>query len=728
MPGKKKATTANLGSLVIKDRFKGSNVKKKNENSWMHTSELQDGYDWGRLNLQSVTEQSNLDDFLATAELAGTEFAAEKMNIKVIDPNLHTGLPNKEELAEIREKHAKNQSLLTIPRRPQWNSTTTPDELERMERESFLKWRKHHAVIQEEMQILMTPFERNLEVWRQLWRVIERSDIVVQIVDARNPLMFRCPDLEKYVKEVNPLKENIILVNKADLLSKVQRQKWKKYCTDHGIQVAFWSAKAETDRIQKLQSQTDDNQKTSKDEEDADDEEEEEEDVEPAAVTLDNRFDGINVQESLEETSENQQTTHNETENQSDLISSEAVGSSDMNQSQNRESNLSQSCESQSQSTFVLAREATNEINSITDSKINRESHSAEPTSSVPVIENKLRDIGLNSENREVVNNRGHEGSLTEVEDGLDSEVLNGDQLIDLFKTSHTGQKVKEGQLTIGLVGYPNVGKSSTINALLQCKKVQVSSTPGRTKHFQTLYLDSNLLLCDCPGLVMPSFVSTKAEMVTNGVLPIDQMRDFKPAINLVSQVIPRRVFETTYGITIIKPKEGEDPNRPPSAMELVNAYAYIRGFMNTKGMPDAHRASRLILKDFVNGRLLYCHPPPGVCPEDFEPVRSHEPDLNEKRSLKDKQVIVVSEDGIRHKHHPENSVDTTFFQQQSLAGHSKGVHGVKDFSRVSNYTTHASKANLTPEERALAKPWKKHGNRNKKAKLRKTYGHLDIK
>jgi len=34
-------------------------------------------------------------------------------------------------------------------------------------------------------------------------------------------------------------------------------------------------------------------------------------------------------------------------------------------------------------------------------------------------------------------------------------------------------------------VGYPNVGKSSTINTLLEVKKVPVSATPGRTKHFQ---------------------------------------------------------------------------------------------------------------------------------------------------------------------------------------------------------------------------------------------------
>jgi len=37
------------------------------------------------------------------------------------------------------------------------------------------------------------------------------------------------------------------------------------------------------------------------------------------------------------------------------------------------------------------------------------------------------------------------------------------------------------------MVGYPNVGKSSTINRLIGTKKIAVSSTPGKTKHFQTL-------------------------------------------------------------------------------------------------------------------------------------------------------------------------------------------------------------------------------------------------
>ena len=50
-----------------------------------------------------------------------------------------------------------------------------------------------------------------------------------------------------------------------------------------------------------------------------------------------------------------------------------------------------------------------------------------------------------------------------------------------------------EKQLTVGFVGYPNVGKSSTINKLVGTKKVAVSATPGKTRHFQTIHLDDEV-------------------------------------------------------------------------------------------------------------------------------------------------------------------------------------------------------------------------------------------
>ena len=93
----------------------------------------------------------------------------------------------------------------------------------------------------------MTPYEKNLEFWRQLWRVIERSDLIVQIVDCRHPLMFRSQDLEKYVKEVSELKQNLLLVNKSDFLTLEQRKSWAEHFRKENIKFAFFSAITEDD-------------------------------------------------------------------------------------------------------------------------------------------------------------------------------------------------------------------------------------------------------------------------------------------------------------------------------------------------------------------------------------------------------------------------------------------------------------------------------------------------
>ncbi|VDP93805.1 unnamed protein product [Echinostoma caproni] len=71
--------------------------------------------------------------------------------------------------------------------------------------------------------VVLTPFEKNLEFWRQLWRVVERSDLLVQIVDARQPLLYYSSDLEAYARDVDPNKRCIVLVNKSDFLTEEQR-------------------------------------------------------------------------------------------------------------------------------------------------------------------------------------------------------------------------------------------------------------------------------------------------------------------------------------------------------------------------------------------------------------------------------------------------------------------------------------------------------------------------
>lgn len=208
-----------------------------------------------------------------------------------------------------------------------------------------------------------------------------------------------------------------------------------------------------------------------------------------------------------------------------------------------------------------------------------------------------------------------------------------------IFATAFaTASTPAPSKLVVGLVGYPNVGKSSTINALLGEKKVSVSSTPGKTKHFQTIHLSPAIVLCDCPGLVFPQFATTKAALVCDGVLPIDQMREHIGPIGLVVRRVPRGILEGTYGLRIRRrgvEDGGEGDGEEVTAEDLLVSYAskfvilraptwpnaleVARGFARAgQGLPDEARAARYILKDYVSGKLLFSHPPPGVDDDAF--------------------------------------------------------------------------------------------------------------
>jgi len=147
-------------------------------------------------------------------------------------------------------------------------------------------------------------------------------------------------------------------------------------------------------------------------------------------------------------------------------------------------------------------------------------------------------------------------------------------QLVDRLVEFTDASGQPPSKVVIGLVGYPNVGKSSTINSLLGEKKVSVSSTPGKTKHFQTIHLSDNIILCDCPGLVFPQFATTKADLVCDGVLPIDQMREYTGPISLVVKRLPREILEATYGLSIKTHRIEDGGDGTISAGNFLIAYA----------------------------------------------------------------------------------------------------------------------------------------------------------
>jgi large subunit GTPase 1 len=52
------------------------------------------------------------------------------------------------------------------------------EKLDANEKQAFLTWRRKLASLEENEKLVLTPFEKNLDIWRQLWRVLERSDLV----------------------------------------------------------------------------------------------------------------------------------------------------------------------------------------------------------------------------------------------------------------------------------------------------------------------------------------------------------------------------------------------------------------------------------------------------------------------------------------------------------------------------------------------------------------------
>lgn len=82
------------------------------------------------------------------------------------------------------------------------------------------------------------------------------------------------------------------------------------------------------------------------------------------------------------------------------------------------------------------------------------------------------------------------------------------------------------------------------------------------------------MVLCDCPGLVFPQFTTTKADLVCDGVLPIDQMREFTGPISLITKRFPQEVLEKTYGLSIKTTSVAEGGDGSVTAENLLIAYA----------------------------------------------------------------------------------------------------------------------------------------------------------
>lgn len=192
--------------------------------------------------------------------------------------------------------------------------------------------------------------------------------------------------------------------------------------------------------------------------------------------------------------------------------------------------------------------------------------------------------------------------------------------LLRQFGKLHIDKK----QISVGLIGYPNVGKSSVINTLRSKKVCKVAPIAGETKVWQYITLMKRIFLIDCPGVVYPS-AETDTEKVLKGVVRVELVQNPEDYIDEVIKRVRKEYLVKTYKI------DGWE-----TATEFLEKMAARTGKLLKKGEPDINQVARMVLNDWQRGKLPFY-----VAPEGFEVPLSKQPkedDHKEKKTIDEQQ------------------------------------------------------------------------------------------
>lgn len=188
-------------------------------------------------------------------------------------------------------------------------------------------------------------------------------------------------------------------------------------------------------------------------------------------------------------------------------------------------------------------------------------------------------------------------------------------QLLRQFSALHSERK----QISVGLIGGPNTGKSSIINTLLKKKVCNVAPIPGETKVWQYVSLMKRIYLIDCPGVVPPSSQDTPTDLVLRGVVRVEKVEQPEQYIESLLSRVKRRHMEKTYQLT------GWE-----NATEFLELLARKGGRLLRGGEPDLDGVAKMVLNDFMRGNIPWFTPPPAPDAGDAETINGRKGKLGE--------------------------------------------------------------------------------------------------
>ncbi|KAA0185723.1 Nucleolar GTP-binding protein 2, partial [Fasciolopsis buskii] len=213
-------------------------------------------------------------------------------------------------------------------------------------------------------------------------------------------------------------------------------------------------------------------------------------------------------------------------------------------------------------------------------------------------------------------------------------------------------------QISVGIIGYPNVGKSSIINALRSKKVCNVAPLAGETKVWQYVNLMKSIFLIDCPGVVYPDG-ATEAELVMKGVVRVEYLQQPDLYIGDVLARVRSDYLQTRYRLpplpvvsdspqsapevpvtasssptgnlsstTTVQPSTEHGWNTDPEVFlelvarntgKLLKESLFIAHILIEVlgGEPDLMTTAKRVLNDFQRGKLPYFVKPPAA-PDEF--------------------------------------------------------------------------------------------------------------
>lgn len=394
-----------------------------------------------------------------------------------------------------------------FPIRPPWTHGMSKEKMNSNENRYFTEYVKELESKHAEEEKGPSFCELNLEIWRQLWRVLEISDIVLVIVDARSPSLQFPPSLFEYVKGTLN-KDMILVLNKIDLVPSHIVLAWKHYFEQKypDIRVILFTA-----------------------------------------------YPSYNLQPAKEHDG-----------------------------AQRRRLRILRR-----RGKMRMAREGAYQIQQACKSIVGDQ-------------------IDINSWGKKIIE------EMKDPQQDADSSTKPEQetpphQVDDSEFNTNDRVRFQNGILTIGCVGFPNVGKSSLLNALMGKKVVSVSQTPGHTKYFQTIFLTKNVRLCDCPGLVFPSCVPRKLQVLI-GSYPVTQLREPLASVHYLAERVD---LVKTLNVEV---------DSPCSAIDICDAWASVRGFLTAKTARfDTNRAANHILRMAITGQIVLSLLPVGFAATEHE-------------------------------------------------------------------------------------------------------------